>query len=231
MPGFGGNAGFLPLFLGVPFNEAVPGRHFPESPAHPVIREIGADEIDGIRAQGQVHRQTGLVFTAPRAGHIPGGEILALLGQGIVPDGLLFVLTAPARYRQDLPLPVYRFNGRRQHAGGGAVQVLVRPAALQRHQIGDQLPLQRMFPVHQDQAAFAGSRCRQAQIGKAHPRTPSSTRRSSSAGKLYPTSRIMAGNRLWKVSPGMVFTSLKTIRPSGVRNMSTRAKPRQPSAS
>ena len=43
-------------------------------------------------------------------------------------------------------------------------------------------------------------------------------------------SHILSGYLLFSVNPGMVLTSLKTISPSFVRNISTRAKPEHPNA-
>ena len=59
---------------------------------------------------------------------------------------------------------------------------------------------------------------------------PKDTSSSSRAGNSNPMPRIMLGKRLWDVKPGIVLTSLNTRRPVGSRNMSTRAKPRQPRA-
>ena len=62
----------------------------------------------------------------------------------------------------------------------------------------------------------------------AHTYNPSS--RSIICGNDRPIPFIMLGKRLCAVRPGIVFTSLNTNSPEGVRKRSTRAKPEQPSA-
>ena len=57
-----------------------------------------------------------------------------------------------------------------------------------------------------------------------------STNRSSTSPSGSPAAAIIRGYRLYDVRPGRVLTSLSTTVPSGLRNMSTRARPLQPSA-
>ena len=229
VPGLGPDAGDRLLFLGIPLDKAVVGRQRPEPAADAVPREGRADRVDDVGGQGQVHGQAGLVLAAARAGHIPGGEVGAVGLQRPVPDGLLLPPAAPAGHRQDHPRPAGSPDALGQHPGRRAVQVLVGPAAGQRHQVGHKGAAQWVVPVDQHQRALPGFGPGQPHRG-GHPCTPWAISRSSRLGKSSPAARIMLGKRLCPVRPGMVFTSLSRISPAGVRNRSTRAKPRQPSA-
>ena len=191
VPRLTGDTGQGLLFPVVPLDEAIPGRQSPEPPAGAFLRKIGPDEVDLPRCPAQVDGKPRLVLAAPGDRHILPGERLSPSLQGVLPNGLLLRLTAPAGDRHDLPRPACCLDAGGQQPGGLPLQQDIGIPLVRCCQQLPRLLRQGMLTVHQHQRP--GAHLPPAVPRRPHSSAPSWIRRLTSSRKGMPAARIMAG--------------------------------------
>ena len=189
MPGLPADPGDRFLSLWVTEHEAVIRRLFPQSTTGARVGEAGAYEIQIRHILAQIHGQTGLVFTAPRRGHIGPCEPEPPFPYRIVPDLPLLPLGAVTAHRNHASLCPGGLQQFIQHDLGAAVKQNVRMPAVHRRQFfGLRRPEKRVLPV--DQQKRPGGRPRRSRF---HAPTANSIARSRSAPNSRPMPCIMLG--------------------------------------
>ena len=201
--------------FGIPFDEAVARRRAAESRADSCIGKCGTDEVDHLPRLAHINGKACFMLAAAGQRHIFLCEFKAVVPHGIRIQRLLLGVAAPAADGHDAPRRADavqqrcqhdRRLPRQQHAGR------VRHGGDQRFGRGP--CLQGMCRVHQRQRAR--QRLLPGHCLHHTSATACSSSRSTSGPNSTPAPRIMPGKRLCSVKPGMVFTSLNTMRPSGV---------------
>lgn len=191
VPGLVGDARHRLLVRRIAQDEAKFRRAPPEGGADAAVREIRADEVDVGRGQAQVDGQARFVLAAAGPGHIFLGKRRALFFQRVVPDGLLFLPTAPAGHRNDLPLAAHGADAGVEQSRRPTIQQDVRMLRIHRHQVGPAGDADGVDSVDQHQSVgktqFFTHRCR-------HPSVTSvRIMRVISSEKPMPMPRIMLG--------------------------------------
>ena len=169
------------LPLGVAEDKAKVGGPAAQGPAGAGVGEGGAEEVHLRPVLAQIDGQPGLVLAAPGAGHVGLGEGFAVLGQGVLPDGLLLGPGPVAADRDDRAHASHGGEKLIQHHFGSLVEThLGLTGADGGEVLRGGLLRQGMGAVDQIQRTF-------------HASTASPMRRSSRGPNSRPMLRIMLG--------------------------------------
>ena len=122
-----------------------------------MVRKRRADEVDAAGGAAEVDGEAGLVFAAAGQGDVAAGEALAVPGEGIVPDALLFAVASPARDGDDFRFAAAGLNAGAKQRGGRAVEQDVPVAGEGRERRAEAIG-QRVRGVDEDQRAAVNGR-------------------------------------------------------------------------